>query len=120
MIACGTIAGSVLSALDGLDVAVWAVTELFSGRFNMPDEIVFRLGQGAAVVVVEEHRARGGLGSILAREILLAGLRPVAFRHLFALGYPSGRYGSQQFHRRESGLDANGIRASVTELLKHV
>ncbi len=120
VVACGTIAGSVASSLADLDVEIWAVTELFSGRFDLPDEVVLRLGAGTAIVIVEEHRAHGGFGSILAREILLAGLKPIAFRHLFAVGYPSGRYGSQQFHRRESGLDATSIRGSVAEFLAHV
>ncbi len=120
VVACGTIAGSVASSLADMDVEIWAVTELRSDRFELPDEILLRLGAGTAVVVVEEHRAHGGIGSILARAMLLAGLRPIAFRHHFAVGYPSGRYGSQQFHRRESELDAKAIRGSVIELLEYV
>ena len=34
-------------------------------------------------------------------------------RHHYALGYPSGRYGSQSFHRAECGLDAIGIRQMI-------
>ena len=30
---------------------------------------------------------------------------PTSLRHVTARGYPSGRYGSQKFHRAECGLD---------------
>ena len=40
-------------------------------------------------------------------------LPPVVHAH--AVGYPSGRYGSQNWHRRECGLDASAILLSVAE-----
>lgn len=120
VVACGTIAGSVLSSLADMDVEIWAITELRSGRTDLPDRIVERLNAGTAVIVVEEHRAHGGVGGVLARAMLLAGLSPRGFRHHFAKGYPSGRYGSQQFHRQESDLDPVAIRRSVAEVLNDV
>ena len=53
---------------------------------------------------------------MLAAWILESGVAMSGFRHLYAKGYPSGRYGSQEFHRRESGLDADSIRDAVLAL----
>jgi len=64
------------------------------------------------LVVAEEHVASGGLGAMLARTLLLQGVAPRHFTHRHALGYPSGRYGSQAYHRRECGLDAAALLAS--------
>jgi transketolase len=64
-------------------------------------------------VVVEEHVAHGGVGEQLARALMLGGHAPPRFTHHCARGYPSGRYGSQRYHRRESGLDAASILAGL-------
>jgi transketolase len=68
------------------------------------------------LVVIEEHAARGGLAEHLAAALARAG---VAFRlhHHHAAGYPTGRYGSQAFHQKQSGLDFPAVQATVTRLL---
>ena len=68
------------------------------------------------LVVVEEHAARGGLGEHLAALLARAGL---SFRlhHHHAQGYPTGRYGSQAFHQKQSGLDFPAVQATVARLL---
>jgi len=38
--------------------------------------------------------------------------------HLHAKGYPSGRYGDQQFHRAENNLDTAGIINTLHAILK--
>ena len=43
------------------------------------------------------------------------GLAAARFVHRPALGYPTGRYGSQAFHRAQCGLDAPSIRNMVTD-----
>ena len=65
-------------------------------------------------MVVEEHVAAGGVGSMLALHLLASAQAPGRFLHRAARGYPSGRYGSQKFHRRESGLDPETILAELT------
>ena len=56
------------------------------------------------LLVIEEHVTRGGVGQMLAHHLLSAGTAPRRFASRAALGYVSGRYGSQKFHRRECGL----------------
>lgn len=64
--------------------------------------------------VVEEHVAAGSLGVSLASRLLRL---PdcSAFRHFCAQGYPSGREGSQAWHRRESGIDAESVVKALKE-----
>ena len=42
---------------------------------------------------------------------------PAGFRALTAQGYPSGTYGSQKFHRRESAIDAPAVLQAARTLL---
>jgi transketolase len=76
---------------------------------ELPAEFGDDVRAGGVVCVAEEHVAVGGLGSQLALEMLRTGGRPESWVHRPALGYPSGRYGSQAFHRRECGLDPAAI-----------
>lgn len=68
------------------------------------------------LLVVEEHAARGGLGEHLAAALAREG---VSFRlhHRHASGYPEGRYGSQAYHQKQSGLDSASLQATVARLI---
>jgi transketolase len=83
--------------------ALWLVSEL--PVRELPGEFLVGVRRTGRLLVVEEHVAQGGLGQMLACRLLEAGAAPAWFRVCAARGYPSGRYGSQQFHRRECGLD---------------
>jgi transketolase len=83
--------------------ALWLIGEL--PPTDPPAEFLDDLKSSGRLLVVEEHVGHGGLGEMLAARLLEAGVAPGWFRRACAQGYPSGRYGSQQFHRRESGLD---------------
>lgn len=92
--------------------AVWAVTE-----FNdqaIPSAFWDQI-EGKPMYVSEEHVASGGLGMHIALAMAKIGVRPSRFGHRYALGYPTGRYGSQAFHRAQCALDADGVRALVLE-----
>ncbi len=79
-------------------------------------EFVQSVAASGQLLVVEEHVARGGLGEHLAGHLAREG---VSYRlhHRHAAGYPTGRYGSQHFHQKESNLDAASLQATVTPLL---
>lgn len=111
-IAWGAIADMTGSAVPEL----WALAELPLHRSPPPDELVRSLREKSALCVVEEHVAQGGVGQSLAAWCLEQDIPIRRFRHLAAMGYPSGTYGSQTFHRRESGLDALSIRDAVGAL----
>jgi transketolase len=67
------------------------------------------------LLVVEEHTARGGLGEYLAAALARAGVS-YQLHHNHAAGYPGGRYGSQAWHQKQSGLDPATLRDTVTLL----
>jgi len=112
--ALGPLAGVAWQALLDLPAAsrpsVWAVTEF--GHDAIPDAFLAQI-TGRRLFVVEEHVAAGGLGMHLALALARRGVHASSFVHHHAQGYPTGRFGSQAFHRAQSGLDAEGIRAMV-------
>jgi transketolase len=109
VVALGPLAAIAVSALAPLPASerptVWASTVL--PLLGLPTALR-ALTSGTPLLVVEEHNSTGGLGHQLSHALLVAGSAP-RFGHVAAAGYPSGRYGSQAFHRQEAGLDADGI-----------
>lgn len=116
VVALGPIAGLALEAVMSLRAGkrpdLWVVAEMPFGPADLPDELV----QRKQLCVVEEHVRHGGLGQALCHRLVERGSRVEWFRHLHARGYPSGRYGSQNYHRRESGLDVAAILGAITEM----
>ena len=113
---CGPLVGGIWAAAKALPAAdrpaVWCVCELPVA--TVPEEFLADVGATGRLLVVEEHVAVGGFGQQLAARLLEAGRAPGWFRHRAALGYPSGRYGSQKFHRRECGLDPAAVLAALS------
>ena len=113
--ALGPIAGVAWQALADLDVnsrpAVWAVCEL--AGTELPSRFLDQIA-GRPLYVLEEHVAQGGLGMNLALSLAARGVSAGRFVHRPALGYPTGRFGSQAFHRAQCGLDAPSIRDMIT------
>jgi transketolase len=113
--ALGPLAGVAWQAL--LDVpasarpSVWAVAEFKSGEIP---EAFWTQVAGKKLYVIEEHVASGGLGMHVALAMACLSIRVSSFVHRHALGYPTGRFGSQAFHRAQCGLDADGVRAMVS------
>jgi len=119
-VTCGAIAGAVHRAAAALPEAsrpdVWVVARLPFTHEALPPELTQAIAGGRGLVVAEEHTAHGGVAGALARALLLRAVPVRRFRHLCASGYPSGRYGSQAYHRRESGLHEDGIRQALEEV----
>jgi transketolase len=113
IVAAGPLAGSAITALNGTPAELWVVSELPPVP---PAEFAARVAASGRLCVIEEHVGQGGLGQMLAIWLLEAGITLRAFSHLHARGYKSGRYGSQEFHRRESRLDVHSIRAAILAL----
>jgi len=109
----GPLAGGILDAVrqSGLSADVWLASEL--PVTELPPEFLSSLRRSNFLMVIEEHVSAGGFGQMLSRELLLAGAAPGQFVHRAALGYVSGRYGSQRFHRAECGLDPASIVAEL-------
>lgn len=114
--ALGPLAGVAWQAIRDIPIqrrpSLWAVSEFTP----VPDEFLADADIGLngkdLIYVIEEHVAIGGLGSHIALAMAQEGIK-ADFIHRHALGYPSGKYGSQAFHRAECGLDVEGIRRIV-------
>lgn len=95
--------GQVLESFVAGYYSVWAVSEL--PLLGVPPaEFLDELSRVNKLIVVEEHYAKGGLGAALALKLATMGIPIPKLEHRYAKGYPSGTYGSQAFHRKESGL----------------
>ena len=111
----GPLVGGILGAMGALEIArrptVWVLSELPID--DVPREFLDDIARSQRLVVIEEHVAQGGVGQMLGYRLMSMGHPVRSFVHGHARGYVSGLYGSQGFHREESGIDA----ASVLKLL---
>ncbi len=97
---------------------VWLISELPA---EAPDDFLRSIARSQYLIVIEEHVAAGGAGQMLAHQLLLRGAAPARFTHRCALGYVSGLYGSQKFHRQECGLDPASVCREIEDaMLPHV
>lgn len=113
--ALGPLAGVAWQALMDMSSSdrpsVWAVAEFVDGA--IPDEFWEEVA-GGTLYVMEEHVAAGGLGMSVAFAMAQRGIHVSAFIHRYALGYPTGHFGSQAFHRAQCGLDVAGVQAMIS------
>jgi transketolase len=116
VLVCGPLVGGIWDAARYLDdahrPALWLLGELPPA--GLPEPFLADLARSGRLLVVEEHVEHGGVGQMVAAALLASGHRLERFASRSALGHVSGRYGSQKFHRRESGLDP----ASIVEFLR--
>lgn len=117
LVAIGALAGSILGAFRDMEESVrpelWVVTELPLRPEAIPVAFATSLEDAPALWVVEEHVAQGSFGHMLASWLLRESFRIPEFRHFHAKGYPSRTFGSQAFHRAESGIDASSLLQAV-------
>ncbi|WP_217433743.1 transketolase family protein [Caulobacter sp. S45] len=119
LVVAGPNAGTILALARELSPIerpeVWVVSEL---PFETPPKACLdRIRRTGALFVVEEHVRQGGVGQMLAHALMTQGVGPRTFRHFHAAGYPSGLYGSQAFHRAESGIDARAVLAEIGQMV---
>ncbi|OAI47872.1 transketolase [Gammaproteobacteria bacterium SCGC AG-212-F23] len=92
---------------------IWVATELPLSLESIPTPLLKKLADARNFYVIEEHVATGGFGQQLLWLLLKNDFHIPRFFHGFAKGYISGKYGSQQFHRKESGIDLHSIFQSL-------
>lgn len=115
VVGIGPVILNALTAVRSLGVSsdVFAVAEF--PLTELSQELTDSIRTTGRLLVVEEHVEQGGLGSWLALRLCGRGLAPRMI-HRFARGYPSGRYGSQSYHQKQSGLDAESLGGALKEL----
>lgn len=121
VIVAGPLAGTYIDAFESLPEAIrpnlWIVTELPLEQNPLPSALLTQMSAVKGLCVVEEHVRRGGLGSELALFILEKKIEVGAFHHLYASAHRYATYGSQNFLRAQSGIDAKSVMAVVAPKL---
>jgi transketolase len=116
VIANGTLVASALSAAELLSSDGIEVRVLNMASVSPPDRpaVIAAARDTNAIVTVEEHSTRGGLGGLVAE--IVVSEHPVPMRLLGVPGVfaPTGSY---QFLVEHFGLNADGISAAVRDLL---
>lgn len=99
---------------NAIEADIFAVQQIpFEDSFPAILESIQNTGR---LLIVEEHVRQGGLGSMLSL-MLLQHRASCSFKHIFAVGYPGEKYGSQAFHRKCSGLDVESLRTVIASML---
>lgn len=118
VIALGPLIHNALRAVAALGrqrvVDLWSVTEL---PVKISKRLFDSIDRCKRLVIVEEHVRAGGLGEKILYELIEKSMAPQKMIHLYARGYPSGRYGSQAFHQKENELDSTGILKNIKKIL---
>jgi transketolase len=98
------------------DIEIWSVGMLPVN--DLPDELLASIREKRQVVIIEEHYAACGLAEALSHVFLTHAVFPQSFTSLHAVGYPSGRYGSQRWHQQECGLAGQALRIRLEKVIR--
>jgi transketolase len=113
IVAVGPIASTLVSPLiqnrEKYRSGLYAVSELPCTRNWFSDEVLRTFSGINSITVAEEHCLQGGLALHLGHILNTLGLGHIRITACTAHGYPSGTYGSQDFHRTQSGLASHQI-----------
>ena len=118
VIGCGPVTAHLFQLPNELqqNVSVWLLSQLPYPDF--PEQLLEDIAQCGKILFIEEHYAAGGIAETLSLGLLGRLQRTVQTAHACALGYPSGKYGSQAFHQEESGLRGKGLEQTLRTLLE--
>jgi transketolase len=97
------------------DLEIWSVGTIPIN--DIPAELSASIKEKQRVVIIEEHYGACGLAEALACLLLTHAVAPKHFTSLHAIGYPSGRYGSQRWHQQECGLAGPALFSRLEELV---
>ena len=86
---------------------LWVLGQLpLIRRQSLPSELLESI-ISKGVAIVEEHVEQGSAGQQLSSYLHSQSAKVSSFKHYYAVGFPPNQYGSQQYHRRVSGLSAD-------------
>jgi transketolase len=119
VIATGTVADNLFKLTDALkeSLDIWLLSEF--PVTEVPAGLLQSITATQHVITLEEHTGQCSMHETLA-SLLLKQLRvPISYQNLFAGGYPSGRYGSQQWHLEENNLAGDGLASQIKQFISH-
>ncbi|BBH53879.1 transketolase [Fluviispira sanaruensis] len=97
--------------------SVWLLSKLSNGENILDKDFIQDVQSTRKLLIVEEHLEHGSAASMITYEFCKRNIHLEKFIHLCAKGYPSGKYGSQSFHQKESNIDSNSIFQTINELI---
>jgi len=119
VIVVGPLAGTYIDAFNSLlpesRPNLWVVSELPLRDNPLPTELMMQIQQRSNLCVAEEHVQHGGFASELMLHFAESGIRVNRFRHLYARSHIFAKYGSQNYLRRQSGIDVKSMLALLED-----
>lgn len=97
------------------DLEIWLLSKF--PVYDIPQELIQNISAIKNVITLEEHRGQCGLHETLGSLLLKQLQTPIEYHTLFASGYPSGKYGSQQWHQEENSLAGINLENKLTEFI---
>ena len=116
IVGIGPVILNILPFILKYDIDLFAISEIPIA--NIESELIESITKSKKLLVIEEHTSRGGLGEYLAINLAKLETPSYKFFHVYALGYPTGTYGSQEFHRKISGLDTSSLENTINKIIK--
>jgi transketolase len=117
VIGTGTVADNLFKLPDHIsnDLEIWLLSKF--PVYDIPEELLESISGIKNVITLEEHQGQCGLHETLASLLLKQLKTPVQYHTLFASGYPSGKYGSQQWHLEENSLAGENLENKIEEFI---
>jgi transketolase len=117
LIGTGTVVDNVFKLPPHLldDLEVWLL-----GKFpvyGIPPALLARISEVKNVITLEEHQGQCGLHETLASLLIKQLTTSIQYHTLFASGYPSGKYGSQQWHLEENNMAGRNLEIKIAEFI---
>ena len=107
-------AANALSSEHGIEVRIISMHTI--QPFDT-DAVIRAAQETGAVVTLEEHTIRGGLGGAVAETLVDAGVAPKRFLRIALEAGFSSIVGSQRYLRNQYKMDATSIEYRITKLL---
>lgn len=101
------------SLLGGLEI--WLLSRL--PVFDIPAGLIGSIQETRNVITIEEHQGQCGIHETLGSLLLKRLNTGINYHTLFANGYPSGKYGSQQWHLEENNLAGKTLENKIFEFI---
>jgi transketolase len=117
VIGCGTVVEQIFKLPSEVisELEVWLVSTMPLEDF--PEALLVSLKTTKRLLVIEEHVKEGGLGESVSYNLIRSSLELIRFDHIYAKGYPSGKYGSQVWHLEENDLAGLGLEQRVKSII---
>jgi len=118
VIGTGTVTDNLFKLPEGLtkDLEIWLISKF--PIVDIPVGLLKAIHDSGNVIILEEHAGQCGLHETFASLLLKQIKGPVNYHTLFASGYPSGKYGSQQWHLEENNLAGKNLENKISEFIK--